>query len=110
MKGAEGSKRNILQLSILSVFIFRELKGCEATEGFSPAKKSELEATLRTKPGSAFHLAQHHFTLTNCVPALMHSLSLIQKSLHKILSLIIFMLFVLQTYFVLLLGQSCMTH
>lgn len=70
LKGAEESKKNILHLSILSVFIFTELKGCEATEGFSPAKKSELEATLRTKPGSAFHLAQHHFTLTNCVPVL----------------------------------------
>lgn len=75
MKGAEGNKNNICQLSILSVSLFRELKGCEATEGFSPAKKSELEATLRTKPGSAFHLAQQHFTLTNCVPALMHLLS-----------------------------------
>lgn len=75
MKGVEGNQKNIWQLSILSVFLFRELKGCEAMEGFSPAKKSELEATLRTKPGSAFHLAQHHFTLTNCVPALMHLLS-----------------------------------
>lgn len=103
MKGAEGSKKNIWQLSSLSVFLFRELKGCEATEGFSPAKKSELEATLRTKPWLCLSSGTASFytdKLCTCTHAFA-KLVLIQKSLHKILSLIIFMSFVLQTYILL---------